>query len=865
MERFVLPNGLETVLLPKTGVPLVTVEISIRAGGFIETPELNGLTHLHEHMFFKANRAYPDQPTYLRRLDDLGASWNGITSDEVVRYFFTVPSGRIREGLEFLRDAIGSPLFLPEELEKERVVVLGEYDRNEASPAFHLLKAVVKAMFAAHFSRKNVLGTREVIATATREKLRFIQETFYVPNNAALMIAGEFEPAAARSLAGEVFGDWERRPDPFLANPVPRHPPIERDEFLVVERDVRSATVLLGWHGPSVGEDADGAVAADVISMALNHPASRFHAALVDSGLATSARFSYHTHAHVGPIHLRLETEPGKVLDAVAVAREELDRMAEPGGLTAEDLTRAAQELVTEEAYSREHARDHAIAIGFWWSVGGIDLYLSFPQRVRSVGPADVEGFARKYLPAGGAKTIAAVLASPAASASAGLSPESIEAAFRRGMKARPAGARPAGSGAPSGRPVAATSASDLPSGARVLARRVPGAEVASLGIFFRGLAGRSNLEQAGTEKLLLRTIAEGIERRHARELALLGAKVLLDVGADHSMLGVRSLPGGLGRAAEIVAAELRGMELRAEDVDRNRARLIDRWRNLLDDPDDAVRILADRAIYPEGHPYIAHPGGTEESLRRIGISDLERRRTAILEGRKVLIAAAGDLEDGAALAMVELFAGGLPSGGEPGRAAPSIPEVPGGLLTEERAIPTCYIVGRFRAPAPGEKGFEALALALAILQRKMFIEVRTRRALTYAVLSFLLGRSANTGSLYITTTRPNEALAAMYETIDDLAGRSLPEEEFRGSSLTFLTRQHLGRETTSQQVETMAAAEIVAGDHRRAFDLEERYGRLRPEDIAAALREHVRSVRFGVMGPRELIEKLDRGLLTSR
>src|SRR5262245_20617510 len=101
----VLPNGLEVVLLPRHGVPLATVEVAVRAGACIEPPELNGLSHLHEHMFFKANRAYPDQPTYLRRLDALGASWNGSTSTEVVRYHFTVPSRLLREGLEFLRDA----------------------------------------------------------------------------------------------------------------------------------------------------------------------------------------------------------------------------------------------------------------------------------------------------------------------------------------------------------------------------------------------------------------------------------------------------------------------------------------------------------------------------------------------------------------------------------------------------------------------------------------------------------------------------------------------------------------------------------------------------------------------------------------
>src|SRR5688500_15061908 len=108
----ILPNGLEVIVLEDHSVPLVTVELAVRNGSFTEPPEFNGLSHLFEHMFFKSNRAIPSQERYLQRLRELGASWNGTTSEERVNYYATVGVDSVRPMLQFLEDAIRYPLFL---------------------------------------------------------------------------------------------------------------------------------------------------------------------------------------------------------------------------------------------------------------------------------------------------------------------------------------------------------------------------------------------------------------------------------------------------------------------------------------------------------------------------------------------------------------------------------------------------------------------------------------------------------------------------------------------------------------------------------------------------------------------------------
>jgi zinc protease len=137
-----LANGLAVFVIENPSVPLVTVELDVRNGAYTESPEYDGLSHLYEHMFFKANRDIPSQEKYLERLNALGASWNGTTSTERVNYFITLGVDSLQAGMEFMEAAIRFPLFLEDELIRERPVVTGEYDRAESNPFFGFGRAM---------------------------------------------------------------------------------------------------------------------------------------------------------------------------------------------------------------------------------------------------------------------------------------------------------------------------------------------------------------------------------------------------------------------------------------------------------------------------------------------------------------------------------------------------------------------------------------------------------------------------------------------------------------------------------------------------------------------------------------------------
>ncbi|HEY3745381.1 MAG TPA: pitrilysin family protein, partial [Gemmatimonadaceae bacterium] len=243
IQRKVLANGLEVIVVENHGVPLATIEIDVKNGSFTQSPEYEGLAHMYEHMFFRANSTYPEPNQFWDRASDLGAVFNGTTAEERVNYYMTVPAEKLADGVHLLATALREPLFRKDELERERQVVIGEYDRNESSPFFALSRDMDAKLYPGNFSRKDIIGDRQIILTTTPEKMRTIQKKYYVPNNSALIVAGDVSPATVFSLVEKELGPWSRGGDPFTADPIPVIPPLQKSEGVLVEAPVGAVTV----------------------------------------------------------------------------------------------------------------------------------------------------------------------------------------------------------------------------------------------------------------------------------------------------------------------------------------------------------------------------------------------------------------------------------------------------------------------------------------------------------------------------------------------------------------------------------------------------------------------------------------------
>jgi zinc protease len=398
VQRRVLPNGLEVIVVPSAGVPLATIELVVRNGAFTQTPEYAGLAHLFEHMFFKANNTYPKPDEFMDRAADLGALFNATTREELVSYYLTVVSDSVEGGLRFLEAALRGAQFRDDELAREKEVVLGEYDRAESSPWFRLDETIGRHLWGDFWSRKNTIGDRDVIRNVTPEQMRTIRDLYYVPNNSALIISGDIQAPAMFALAERVLGSWPRGADPFVRAPVPPVPPMRENRGIIVEEAVNAVTVQIQWHGPRARADEAATFAADVYSDVLNQPSSRFQQRLVESGLWQAVGVNYYTLNNVGPITISGQTTPERLRDALAALDAELAATVEPGYFTAEELDAVKAHRAVTTAFGAERASENSHTIAFWWSVISLEYYLRYVDAMASQTPADLQRYARTYI-----------------------------------------------------------------------------------------------------------------------------------------------------------------------------------------------------------------------------------------------------------------------------------------------------------------------------------------------------------------------------------------------------------------------------------------------------------------------------------
>jgi zinc protease len=384
-KYFSLENGLDVMVVENHLVPVATIMLAVRNGSFTEGPEYAGLSHLYEHMFFKGNDKYSTAQKFGQALSNMGALYNAVTREEVVYYYFSLPAENIERGMETMSNTVQTPLFDQGELSQEIEVVLGEFDRHESNPFFPFNRVMDSVMWGDCVTRKQALGQRPVIKSATTQKMKNIQKKYYIPNNSLLVVGGDIDSATISNYVNKYFNSWKRGPNPFEKNIPPRAKPIKENKLITVEAPVTEALVNYQWHGPSIGIDNAATYAADVFIFILQQPNSRFQRKLVESGIAQSAGISYYTQRYVGPIAVQMSTSPEKIVTANKILWDEIQAFDSPDYFTDEELEISKSTLQHREIFEREETSDWLSTPSFWWSTTGIEYYKGYLDNLGKV------------------------------------------------------------------------------------------------------------------------------------------------------------------------------------------------------------------------------------------------------------------------------------------------------------------------------------------------------------------------------------------------------------------------------------------------------------------------------------------------
>jgi zinc protease len=392
-----LANGLTVIAIENHAVPLVTVDVTVKTGSFTQAPGDEGVPHLYEHMLFKSFTA-DNGRAFQQEVGRLDGQYNGSTSEESVNYWVMVPSENLGEALGLMAQLVRDPVFTDDDLLNERLVVLDEVHRDLSDPLALVERQVDQQLWTTSWGRKNPLGDTAALMAATPKTLTQIFRRYYVPNNAAVVVSGDMTATQVFAGARSHFGRWARRPDPFVAAPVPPIAPLSKSAAVILEGDVRDVVLFMKWQGPSVTENPTATYAADVLSTILDASGSTFQATLVDNGLFSSCSIDYLTLAHVGPITLVAHTSLDSLAPALTALWDRVSRLGSFGAFTDEELADAREARRVAAAFELDDGNGMAHTAAYWWSVAGLDYFKDYTDSLQSIDRAAIDRFVQRYI-----------------------------------------------------------------------------------------------------------------------------------------------------------------------------------------------------------------------------------------------------------------------------------------------------------------------------------------------------------------------------------------------------------------------------------------------------------------------------------
>ena len=258
-EKYTLPNGLEVILSPDPRLPLVATDIWYHVGGGNEVPGRSGFAHLFEHIMFQGSRNVPEDQ-FFPILEGAGASFvNGTTDFDRTNYLQTVPSNQLELVLWLESDRMGFLLdtLTQERLDNQKAVVRKERQQSTENVPYGVAEEQFYKMLypAPHPYNGVVIGTHEDLQAASLDDVKSFFRTWYVPNNATLVIAGDFDPVAVKPMVEKYFGSIPGGAEPVSVTQMA--PPIVAEKRAEFTDDVELPQVYMGWVTPAVFQPGD--------------------------------------------------------------------------------------------------------------------------------------------------------------------------------------------------------------------------------------------------------------------------------------------------------------------------------------------------------------------------------------------------------------------------------------------------------------------------------------------------------------------------------------------------------------------------------------------------------------------------------
>ena len=783
--KTVLDNGLTVLTKEVHTAPVVSVQVWYKIGSRNEAPGVNGIAHQLEHMLFKGTKDRPIQ--FGRLFSALGSDSNAFTSFDNTVYFGTVEREKLKALLTLEADRIQNSIIEASQLEKEKRVVISELQGYENSPNYRLNRAVMRAAFPNQAYGLTVGGTKADVQKFTVEQVRDYYRRFYSPENATLVVVGDFQTESALSAIKETFGKVPKSSQLSTVNPkesntnsAPR-PSNSAPSAPIVLREEGSASFLQEVY-PLPSATHPDVPALDVMDYILTGGRnSRLYQALVESGLASDMSGGAANLIEAGWYEVSATAAPGQKLDKIEqVLTSEITKLSEKG-VTEEELNRAKTQLSATVVLSNRDITSQALQLGSNQSTAGdyryTDRYLT---QVKKVSMADVQRVARTYLTRAN-RTVGffepTKLDGQPGNTNAGAA-QTTES-FNAGPPVDPA--EVAKYLPPVDSPTAPVSQSlpeefRLPNGMQVLLLPDPSTPTVTLSGFMRAGTEFDSPTKAGLASLTATNLMNGTKTRDALEIAKAleerGASLGFGANREGVNIGGYSLAADLPVMIETFADVVQNATFPTDKLELTRQQSLTSLQVELDTPSPVARRTFQQAIYPQNHPFHAFP--TEESLKGMTREDLMGFYQKHYRPDTTVLSLVGDFDPAKVRSLLETQLSDWQAKGKPPVANYPQVQLPKSLVQLNPVLPgktQSIILLGYKGIDRKDPRFYAASILNQILggdtlSSRLGTEIRDRQGLTYGIYSYFQAGLHQGPFLIQMQTAPEDAQKAIASTI---------------------------------------------------------------------------------------------------
>ncbi len=890
VRKTVLENGLIVLTKEVHTAPVVTVQVWYKIGSRNEEPGVNGIAHQLEHMMFKGTKNRPIQ--FGRLFSALGSDSNAFTSYDQTAYYGTVERSKLKALLVLEADRMQNSQIEPEQLASEKRVVISELQGYENSPEYRLNRAVMQAMFPNHAYGLPVGGMKADVEKFELEQVEKYYRNFYTPDNAVLVIVGDFETANTLAMVKEVFGELANRAlgighgawgdkgnkNNFLVNS--QHSTVITP---IILREPGAGRLLqLVYPLPDVNQPDIPAL--DVMDYILTEGRnSRLYQALVESGLAREVTASVTSLREFGWYEVLVTAASKQDLNKIDSLLNNVIANVAKKGVTLEEVERAKNQLTADVILSNRDITSQGMQLGHDETTADdyryTDRYLA---AVRLVKPTDVIAVIHKYLTKE-ARTVGFFEPTDKQTTEIGhkvdltQTTENFSAVapvlVTEVVKYLPSvdlvtdALLGVVDKASDGEDIAQTLPQQFQftNGLRLLLLKDSSTPTVTLSGYIQGGTEFDSDEQAGLAAFVAENLLSGTKTKDAltiaKTLAERGASLDFHAYSEGVQIEGDSLAPDLPILMEILADVLKNSTFPIKELELHRQQTLIDLQIELDEPSQVARRIFIQSIYPQKHPLNTFP--TEKSLQRIKRQDVIAFKTKHYRPDTMVLVLVGDFEVESVRSLVESkFADWEVSGEPPLFKYPTV-SLPEKIVSVNRVLAGKAQVVTYMGHSSINR-YNPLFYAVLVLNQilggdtlssRLGTEVRDRQGLSYGIYSyFLVGK--NTGTFFIEMqTSPEDntkAIASTRQILQQIHQQGVTALEVETAKHTLIGNYNVSLANPEELTDTILMNEVYELNQIELHFFTQKIQQVTLEEVNQAAREliHPDKIVVATAGP---------------